>query len=302
MPLDSLQHRLGQRVSLRSIQRWKKLYTETMSVICNPDLYENPGRGRIFSKNQVEMITDLLKSNACLFLDEIRGRVYETSGISCTNQTMSTVLKEYMGYTLKITSKIHINRSDVAREDYHIAQYPARFLVFTDESGVCLRKLMRRAGWAPRGYRARVIQQTLSPKRYNVIPAISLGGLLACHVSEENVDRAIFLEYLRTILLPSMNRFPGPNSVLVMDNAAIHKGFDVEQLCNMHGIALVYLPAYSPDLNPIEKLFGIFKTTLRRTQGLTHVQFDIPDYLEYVLAELMSAQACHACYRGSGYV
>uniref|UniRef100_A0A0S1MIU8 Uncharacterized protein n=1 Tax=Phakopsora pachyrhizi TaxID=170000 RepID=A0A0S1MIU8_PHAPC len=124
MPLDSLQHQLGQRVLLRSIQRWKKLYTETMSVICNPDLYENPGRGRIFSKNQVEMITDLLKSNACLFLDEICGRVYETSGISCTNQTMSTVLKEYMGYTLKITSKIHINRSDVAREDYMVSHSP----------------------------------------------------------------------------------------------------------------------------------------------------------------------------------
>uniref|UniRef100_A0A0S1MK67 Tc1-like transposase DDE domain-containing protein n=1 Tax=Phakopsora pachyrhizi TaxID=170000 RepID=A0A0S1MK67_PHAPC len=217
---------------------------------------------------------------------------------------MSTVLNHYMGYTLKITSKIHINQSDVAREDYmyHIAQYPARFLVFTDESGVCLKTLMRRSGWAPRGCRARVIQHQLNPKRYNVLPAISLGGLLACHVLEENVDRSIFVEYLQTILLPSMNPFPGPNIVLVMDNAAIHKGYKVEQLCNMHGIALVYLPAYSPDLNPIEKLFGIFKNKMRRTQGLTHVQNNIPDYLEYVLAELMSAQACHACYRGSGYV
>ncbi len=88
---------------------------------------------------------------------------------------------------------------------------------------------------------------------------------------------------------------------LFYSNKSIDDYIDVN-FSYLSGIALVYLPAYSPDLNPIEKLFGIFKNQMRQMQGLSHVQNDVADYLEYVLADIMTAQACHACYRGSGYV
>ena len=65
-----------------------------------------------------------------------------------------------------------------------------------------------------------------------------------------------------------MNPFPLPNSVLVMDNAQIHHNGQVADIVESRGSLLIYLPAYSPDLNPIEKGFSCFKSTLRQYKAL----------------------------------
>jgi len=54
-------------------------------------------------------------------------------------------------------------------------------------------------------------------------------------------------------LLPLCGRWPERNSVLVMDNASIHHTKRIQQMCNNAGVKLVYLPPYSPNLNPIEE-------------------------------------------------
>lgn len=51
--------------------------------------------------------------------------------------------------------------------------------------------------------------------------------------------------------LPRMNAYPGPYSVLVMDNASIHKGQRLLDICNAKGVRIEFLPPYSPDLNPV---------------------------------------------------
>jgi len=61
-----------------------------------------------------------------------------------------------------------------------------------------------------------------------------------------------------------MNPYPGPRSVLIMDNCQIHHVEEVEDLCQAHGVRLVYLPPYSPDLNPIEECFSFIKAYIRR--------------------------------------
>ena len=60
-----------------------------------------------------------------------------------------------------------------------------------------------------------------------------------------------------------MQPWPLPNSVLVMDNAAIHRVDGVREMIEAHGSRLIYLPAYSPDLNPIEEAFSSIKAWLR---------------------------------------
>jgi transposase len=57
-----------------------------------------------------------------------------------------------------------------------------------------------------------------------------------------------------------MGEFPGQNSILVMDNAPVHHGGRIPELCNHAGVLLVYLPPYSPDMNPIEKVFSVHKS------------------------------------------
>ena len=78
-----------------------------------------------------------------------------------------------------------------------------------------------------------------------------------------------------------MNPFPSPCSVLVMDNAQIHQNGRVAQIVESAGCLLLYLPAYSPDLNPIEKGFSVFKSSLRRNHNLLNGGRD--DY--YVIDE-----------------
>jgi transposase len=60
-----------------------------------------------------------------------------------------------------------------------------------------------------------------------------------------------------------MNKWPLPNSVLVVDNASIHKVTGIRELVEQHSMRLMFLPSYSPDLNPIELAFSSIKAWLR---------------------------------------
>ena len=65
-----------------------------------------------------------------------------------------------------------------------------------------------------------------------------------------------------------MNPFPGEKSILVMDNCAIHDKQALYLLGRLHHFEVLFLPPYSPIYNPIENLFGTYKTWLRRNRGL----------------------------------
>ena len=61
-----------------------------------------------------------------------------------------------------------------------------------------------------------------------------------------------------------MNPFPFPNSVLMLDDAQVHHNGRIAEIVEARGCLIQYLPAYSPDLNPIEKEFAVYKANLRR--------------------------------------
>lgn len=65
-------------------------------------------------------------------------------------------------------------------------------------------------------------------------------------------------------LLPKCNAFPGPNSVLILDNVGFHKNEIFRKVCDFVGIKLLYLPPYSPHLNVIELFFNALKMNLKK--------------------------------------
>jgi transposase len=65
-----------------------------------------------------------------------------------------------------------------------------------------------------------------------------------------------------------MNPYPNRNSVLVLDNARVHHWGRIQEICEANQILLIYLPPYSPDFNPIEKVFSVLKSRLKRAQIL----------------------------------
>lgn len=70
-----------------------------------------------------------------------------------------------------------------------------------------------------------------------------------------------FFEIFFEELLHHWGKYPAPKSVLVIDNASFHRSERIEQLCFDKGVKLVYLPPYSPGLNPIEEFFAELKAS-----------------------------------------
>ncbi|KAF8601490.1 hypothetical protein BDV93DRAFT_445584 [Ceratobasidium sp. AG-I] len=100
--------------------------------------------------------------------------------------------------------------------------YDARHLVFVDESAYDRWTTRREYAWAPSGDRARRRDFFVRGTRFSMLPALCLDGIIHCNIIPGSVTSAIFNDFVSG-LLHEMNPFPAPRSVIVMDNASIHK-------------------------------------------------------------------------------
>jgi transposase len=103
------------------------------------------------------------------------------------------------------------------------------------------------------------------------------------------------------VTLPHCNPRPGPRSVLVLDNASIHRNRRLRELCNAYGVALEFLPPYSPDFNPIEPTFHDLKAWIRRNHQQADDFVDFGGFLEYAVTET-NGQNARAHYKHAGYI
>jgi transposase len=97
-----------------------------------------------------------------------------------------------------------------------------------------------------------------------------------------------------------MGAFPGPNSVLIMDNARIHIGGWLQELCDARSVLLKYLPPYSPDMNPIEKVFSVMKSQIKRRNLLTGTDED-PGKIKALLREICTPNLMAGLFRSCNY-
>jgi transposase len=134
-------------------------------------------------------------------------------------------------------------------------------IVYIDESGFA-HDMPRTHGYSIKGQRCYGKQDWGAKGRTNAIGALMGKAIIAIGLLSGNVDSAIFTSWVEQILLPALSE----KAVIVMDNATFHKGIDMQTLIANAGHSLLYLPPYSPDLNPIEKKWAqakqIRKTTL----------------------------------------
>jgi transposase len=134
-----------------------------------------------------------------------------------------------------------------------------RPVFYLDECGVDHR-LYREHGRAPKGER---IYQAVAGKRRertSVISASQNGKLVAPLVFQGSCNTEVVEVYFEQVLLPKLP----VGSVIVLDNARFHQSPTTQRLVEVAGCQLLFLPACSPDLNPIEHLWASFKTRLRK--------------------------------------
>jgi transposase len=146
------------------------------------------------------------------------------------------------------------------------AAIDARRYVFVDESGATT-AMTRTHGRAPRGRRIDAAVPHGHWKVTTLTAAVRLGGVpaRACLAFDGATDAACFRAYVERCLVPELR----PGDVVVMDNLACHRAAGVAEAIRAAGAELRYLPAYSPDLNPIEKLFSKLKSHLRTAAART---------------------------------
>ena len=169
-------------------------------------------------------------------------------------------------------------------------------LVFLDESAV-LTSMARRYGRSPRGQRATAKVPFGHWKRLSVLSALDSKGFLAPMSVEAATDGETFAAYLDQVLLPVL-RERKPDAVLVMDNLRPHKTAEVQAVLDRSGFAYRYLPAYSPDLSPIEPAWAKMKAHLRRIAART------VETLQQALApalDSITAQDAAGFFRHCGY-
>jgi transposase len=144
-------------------------------------------------------------------------------------------------------------------------QVDATQLVIVDETGSNI-GLTPLYAYAPRGERAYGSIPRNYGKNTTLLASLSLSGMGAAMILEGASDTLAFEYYVEHILAPSLK----PSQIVVMDNLSSHIGPKVRQAIQARGCQLLFLPAYSPDLSPIEEAFSKLKTFLRRVGARTH--------------------------------
>jgi transposase len=140
-----------------------------------------------------------------------------------------------------------------------IRRIPTERLVFLDESGLNL-SMSRSHAWVKRGTEFIDRVPMNWGENLTLLGAIRHTGWVVLSTMFASANRPRFLAWLTRKLLPKLCR----GDVLVMDNLSAHHGPGVRPACEAHGVKLLYLPPYSPDLNPIEPGWALQKQYVRR--------------------------------------
>ena len=140
----------------------------------------------------------------------------------------------------------------------------AERFVFVDECGANT-SLHQLYAWSRRGERAPCSAPRNWGANVTLLASMSLEGMGPCLAVEGPTTKAVFETYVEQVLAPSLR----PAQLVVMDNLSSHKGPRVRELVERRGCELLYLPAYSPDLNPIEEAFSKLKALLRKAGART---------------------------------
>jgi len=166
-------------------------------------------------------------------------------------------------------------------------------LVFIDESGAKT-NMTRLYGRAKAGHR--VVDDVPSGRwsTTTMVSSVRLDGSTACMVVDGATNKEVFQAYVEHILLPSLKS----GDVVVLDNLSAHKNQKVRDLIESVGAELWFLPPYSPDLNPIEKMWSKIKAILRTLKART--QESMIDAIAKAL-EAVTADDAKGWFESCGY-
>jgi len=130
-------------------------------------------------------------------------------------------------------------------------------------------------GWSEIGTRSYDSKPGRATQRLSMIGALNQDKVIAPLAFEGDTNTDVFITYLEKVLVPSLRK----GQVVIMDNAAFHKSPRIKKIIEDAGCSLIFLPPYSPDLNPIEHFWHSIKNKLRKK--LAECGFDLFQAAQY---------------------
>jgi transposase len=173
------------------------------------------------------------------------------------------------------------------------AGFDPKKLVFIDETWIKTNMAPLR-GWGPKGKRLRAYAPHGHWQTMTFIGALRLDRLTAPCVFDGPINGECFKAYIQQLLAPLLK----PGDIVVLDNLGSHKGKAVRKAIKTAGARLLFLPPYSPDLNPIEQAFSKVKHWMRCAQKRT-----IEDACDYIgaLVSTITPSECQNYFKSDGY-
>lgn len=227
-----------------------------------------------------------------VIIDELRELLvarFDFTGAAPSSRSVYNLVKRHMGYHFKKLSKIppgQLSEASIERRQRvckMIELWPPLLVFFLDESGFGHQsKTSRLYGWAKGGARARNLHKAGFRTNTTLIAVLGLRGVVALetHTGGTKADR--FLTFFE-----QMARLLPQGSLLVLDNASIHHTHEREMrdILARRDCVLLFLPPYSPDLSPIEPMFGWLKKEVMR-EGEDRLKKELPTVIVEVLSRL----------------
>lgn len=288
-------------ISERSVRRYVNLFDQTGDV--RPKIQRHGPQLLLGEHEQLTLLRIILQ-NTGIYLHEIQNKLCDHFGVTVSVPTICRTLR-VMGCCRRVIRHVAIQRSDELRAHFmaEVSVYDSNMIIWIDESGCDRRNSLRRFAYTLRGIPP--VAHTLLARgtRYSAIAAVSVKGVQDVVLVEGSVNGEIFTDFVKYSLVPILHPFNGynPNSIVVMDNAAIHHVDSVAELILQTGALLHFLPPYSPDLNPVEQVFSKVKTIMKENNQLYQI-FSEPRVLLTMAFDMITENDCEEYAKCCGYM
>jgi len=246
-----------------------KLYQQTGRV--NAIKRGSPSRKKL-GDNEINAVRSWIDVDSTLSLNQIAARINEDFGVSVSKSTVGRLIESF-NYSLKrlqfIPERRNAENTIQIRREYALefSSLPANFseeeIIFLNEVGFSVSSRSSR-GRTLKGTPAVAIVPAIRTRNISICCAMNRNGILFYKTSTRAFNGEIFIEFLKE-LKDKIHEKRLKNIVLIMDNVRFHHMNEVKALLDSFNYRILYLPPYSPFLNPIENMFSKWKEITKRT-------------------------------------
>ena len=250
-------------------------------------------------------INDYVTLHPCFYIEELQLEMKEQfpNWIHNSIPTLCRILKHELKLTRKVLTKRAREAAPLEIQEYYnrlspFYSYPDQ-LVFVDETSKDSRHAIRKYARSLKGTPAIVNLPSGRGKRLSVLACFTTEGFRGCHAIEGTFDRVSFHKGFTQSVLPILNPWPLPNSIVIIDNAKIHMYQELQELVHKAGALLFYLPLYCLHLNPIEYGFGQLKKWIQKHANIAF-KFDPLRVLKVAIVKCIDRNALNI-FKHCGY-